>query len=206
MTIHSDSVYKDTQREIEAVKVDTEELLSLVVPDDEKIYFGDDKDVSLVWDEADSVFRLIYEPNSRTVLEPQAGGDLFFRASGAGGADMILVRNQMVGDAGLRMDSTLTMTDDQVLDIGGGGDARLFYSSADDEVIIKDAVNDFELQRLIKNGGPKHVPRDSAPPSPQTGTVALASPAWDPDGDGNGEIVVYDGTAGQEAADLPNYT
>jgi len=34
----------------------------------------------------------------------------------------------------------------------------------------------------------------------------LASPSWDPDGDGNGEVVCYDGTAWNEVVDLPNYT
>jgi len=47
--------------------------------------------------------------------------------------------------------------------------------------------------------------RDSAPVG-AVGKVTLASPTWDPDGDGNGEIVCYDGTAWQEVVDLPNYT
>jgi len=48
--------------------------------------------------------------------------------------------------------------------------------------------------------------RGSAPSSPSTGDIVLASPTWDPDGDGNGEVVIYDGTAWQEMADMPNYT
>jgi len=46
---------------------------------------------------------------------------------------------------------------------------------------------------------------DSAPTA-GLGRVVVASPNWDPDGDGNGELVMYDGSAWQEVADLPNYT
>jgi len=45
---------------------------------------------------------------------------------------------------------------------------------------------------------------DAAPSNPYSGQEVLASATWDPDGDGNGEKVVYDGTAWNEAADLPN--
>jgi len=50
--------------------------------------------------------------------------------------------------------------------------------------------------------------RDSAPSSPVNNAIYLASPAWDPDGDGNGEYVVTDdgGTTWHELLDLPNYT
>ena len=45
---------------------------------------------------------------------------------------------------------------------------------------------------------------DSAPDH-EVGRLVLASPAWDPDGDGNGELVMSDGTAWNEVVDLPNY-
>jgi len=47
--------------------------------------------------------------------------------------------------------------------------------------------------------------QDSAP-AHSVGRTVLASPTWDPDGDGNGEIVCSDGTAWNEVVDLPNYT
>jgi len=47
-------------------------------------------------------------------------------------------------------------------------------------------------------------PRDSAPGTPSVGDVCVASATWDPDGDGNGEAVIYDGAAWQELADMPN--
>jgi len=37
------------------------------------------------------------------------------------------------------------------------------------------------------------------------GQLYFAGSGWDPDGDGNAEVVVYDGTAFQEVVDLPNF-
>lgn len=45
---------------------------------------------------------------------------------------------------------------------------------------------------------------NSAPTSPEIGTQVIATATWDPDGDGNGERVEYDGTAWQEVVDMPN--
>lgn len=45
---------------------------------------------------------------------------------------------------------------------------------------------------------------DAAPSSPSLNDEAVATASWDPDGDGNGEKVIYDGTAWQEVADMPN--
>jgi len=53
--------------------------------------------------------------------------------------------------------------------------------------------------------GPQMPAHDSAPPQ-TLNSFARASPVWDPDGDGNGEWVVSDGTAWQEVVDLPNWT
>jgi len=48
-------------------------------------------------------------------------------------------------------------------------------------------------------------PNGSAPSgSNQIGDVALASSNWDPDSDGNGELVIYDGSGWVEIVDLPN--
>jgi len=44
---------------------------------------------------------------------------------------------------------------------------------------------------------------DAAPSSPVIGQPYLASTSWDPDGDGNGEMVMYDGTNWNEIADMP---
>jgi hypothetical protein len=45
---------------------------------------------------------------------------------------------------------------------------------------------------------------DTAAPAVK-GSEVIASATWDPDGDGNGERVIYDGTAWQEVVDLPNW-
>jgi len=59
---------------------------------------------------------------------------------------------------------------------------------------------------LTANEGMECNAKDAPPSSPTNGDIHLASPTWDPDGDGNGEYVCYDGTAWQEVVDLPNYT
>jgi len=47
---------------------------------------------------------------------------------------------------------------------------------------------------------------DAAPSSPVNYQEYVATSSWDPDGDGNGEVVMTDnsGTAWQEVVDLPN--
>jgi len=45
---------------------------------------------------------------------------------------------------------------------------------------------------------------DSAPTDPIVGTQLLASSNWDPDGDGNGERVEWDGANWNEVVDAPN--
>jgi len=50
------------------------------------------------------------------------------------------------------------------------------------------------------------MPAFDAAPAHVVGSEVLASPSWDPDGDGNGERVMSDGTTWQEVVDLPNYT
>ena len=54
-----------------------------------------------------------------------------------------------------------------------------------------------------RNGLPRLPPRSSPPTDPQPGATALADGAnWDPDGDGNAETVIYNGTAWVEDTDL----
>lgn len=55
--------------------------------------------------------------------------------------------------------------------------------------------------KLTTNCAPAEGPVDGL-----IGSTPIASPGWDPDGDGNGEVVCYDGEAYQEVVDLPNYT
>jgi len=62
---------------------------------------------------------------------------------------------------------------------------------------------------LLVNGvyrSPQDLEALDSAPSHSAGRLALASPTWDPDGDGNGELVMSDGSAWQEVVDLPNYT
>lgn len=55
------------------------------------------------------------------------------------------------------------------------------------------------------HGNEPAIPHNAPPTSPTVGMVALASANWDPDGDSNGEKVIYDGSW-QEVADMPNLT
>jgi len=72
--------------------------------------------------------------------------------------------------------------------------------------LIADAVN--ALGNQIKRVDLLGDALDSAPSNPVNQEIYLASPAWDPDGDGNGEYVVTDdgGSTWHEVVDLPNYT
>jgi len=124
--------------------------------------------------------------------------------------------------------------DDTKLQIGETGTIDIFYDSADDRHyidvpdggkvcfrpkggfrrLIFDAANkeiDYNWPPAFGNQpirGGRHytlTAQDSAP-NHREGRVVLASPSWDPDGDGNGEIVCSDGSAWNEVVDLPNYT
>jgi len=120
--------------------------------------------------------------------------------------------------------------DDVQMLFGEDEDYGIFYDSADDELYIKDVLNDqyiirtvarnrVELSSIMYMNAYLHMggndisavrrinfrERDSAPPH-SAGRMVLASPTWDPDGDGNGELVMSDGSAWNEVVDLPNYT
>jgi len=101
-------------------------------------------------------------------------------------------------------------SDTNILDATAGGTVRfnatngesIYFSAADFR--FYDQV-DVRGNRIYHVGWMDLSAQDSAPTA-VTGRVVLASPLWDPDGDGNGEIVCYDGGAWQEVVDLPNYT
>jgi len=165
MGIHSDSIYKDTQREVEAKKVDTEQI---VAKDAEGNMFAK------VVDTVDGGKIILYDETGtkRGELKLDSSGDIRIATEGA------------------HLIHTIGGTD--YLDQGGG-------------------LNVFKRPIGLYGSYLKEVNwtgftgRDSAPAG-TVGKVTLASPLWDPDGDGNGEIVCYDGTAWQEVVDLPNYT
>jgi hypothetical protein len=68
-----------------------------------------------------------------------------------------------------------------------------------DEGNVTTVYNALSNVRLDGAQMPAH---DSAPPNVE-GTVVKASSTWDPDGDGNGELVIGDGTNWNEMADMP---
>jgi len=120
MTVHSDSIYKDTQRKIEAVEVDITDTLNFPQEDEIRV----------------------------------TGNTVF-----------------IMRDWGIRLAGNIDAQGQNIYDAGYFG---------------------FRAH-------------DSAP-SHAAGRTVLASPTWDPDGDGNGEIVASDGSAWNEVVDLPNYT
>jgi len=128
MGVHTDSIYKDSQREVEAVKVDTEQLLSTEVPDDEKFYFGTDEDVSLRWDEAAGYFEIFSEPDSARSVRITPGGRLDLASPGAASIDVtgnFNLRGYSIVNVG-----RLQIDDDSQLQFGDDADITLEYDSA----------------------------------------------------------------------------
>jgi len=144
----------------------------------------------------------------------------------------IRTRNITVEDG---KESTLRLGDGQRIYLGAGENSEIYWDSANAELRLNNITdNKIVLQRkgntmvtstwdgahtpndLLTEGsrirdqptiadGEVHGPFDSAP-AHEVGKMVLASPTWDPDGDGNGELVMSDGSAWQEVVDLPNYT
>lgn len=73
-----------------------------------------------------------------------------------------------------------------------GGSESLMFEVADDGAVTQERM--------------RFAPQSSVLFGSDPGDVALAGSGWDPDGDGNGELVIFDGTAWQEILDLPNLT
>jgi len=96
--------------------------------------------------------------------------------------------------------------DDKPAHFGSNEDFDIVYDSGTDRLEIVDAVNGVNLLQFIKNEGMVHALALDSAPAHEVGKMVLASPTWDPDGDGNGELVMSDGSAWQEVVDLPNYT
>lgn len=72
-----------------------------------------------------------------------------------------------------------------------------------DDVVERDMGGGMLIDQPVRLG--MNCPPPAASPDHVRGSVVHASPDWDPDGDGNGEIVVSDGEAWQEVVDLPNW-
>jgi len=166
MGIHSDSIYKDTQREVEAKKVDTEQVVGKDAEGNIFIKVEDTADGGklTIYDETGTKQGEIYIDEHDWLSLNAVNNYIAFKQGGSRKARVLLDR--------VYLDSPLDCGDEEIRNprkIFG------FYS------------------------------HDSAPGVDERDLV-LASPAWDPDGDGNGELVMYDGTAWQEVVDLPNYT
>jgi len=165
------------------------------LPDDEKLYLGDDEDYSIRYDSADDTLVLYDEGAGQKVLTHNEGGDNNARLYGQGNLTLRLDKWAVFfeqGTRGLKAKDYLRTADDKSLQLGTDADFTIYYDSTADEVIIKDNVNDFEIARLLKNGGLKHTPRSSPPSNPEQGVVAMADGVnWDP-GSGSG-LYVYDG-------------
>ncbi|WP_135363444.1 glycoside hydrolase family protein [Halosimplex halophilum] len=73
-----------------------------------------------------------------------------------------------------------------------------------DNVEIVGTVSTIYAETGDLSFGPNMPAFDSAPAHINR-SMAWASPSWDPDGDGNGELVVSDGSSWNEAVDLPNW-
>jgi hypothetical protein len=102
---------------------------------------------------------------------------------------------------GLQMSDCNIRAADTVFDFQGSVEGRIPDVQVDESNIaatIYGATSNVAF-------GPNMPPFD-APPTHQVGSVVLASPSWDPDGDNNGEWVMSDGTVWQKVVDLPNYT
>jgi len=225
MAIHSDSVYKDTQREIEAEKVDTKKLLSTILPDGEKIYLGSDKDASVSYDPADDTLKITGASELTSIYEDTTGGNprLVVDTGSQGGIDLSGGTNHWLnsrtgrlrlavgGTRILGMSSSNffisgSIYDDETLGFGTDTDFNLVYDSGTDRLEVVDAINGVNLLQFIKNEGVVHALALDSAPAHEVGKMVLASPTWDPDGDGNGELVMSDGAAWNEVCDLPNYT
>jgi len=160
----------------------------LLLRDDVPLYFGTDQDAENLFDSATGVVRKS-GANRRLDddLQMQLGTDNDFRIRYDSADDRLYIE----GPWGFRL-------------WGEGADGAMWLDSAA-------AVNLNTILRLrgnrLKGSQPFDLDKayDSAP-SHYNGRIVLASPAWDPDGDGNGEIVCSDGTAWNEVVDLPNYT
>jgi len=104
-------------------------------------------------------------------------------------------------------DSIYLTADDAPLALGADHDFVQEYRSTPDTLRVRNTVNNVNVLHFLANGGIRMETAsayDSAPAG-TAGDIVLASPTWDPDGDGNGELVMYDGTAWNEVVDLPNY-
>lgn len=67
-------------------------------------------------------------------------------------------------------------------------------------------INRNGADTILRDNHPSEVNAYSTAPNHALGREVLAGPAWDPDGDGNAEKVMSDGSTWQEVADLPNWT
>lgn len=79
--------------------------------------------------------------------------------------------------------------------IEGGGELRLF----DDGRGKFSGEDYFQFTTAMRLES-----QSSEPPTNHEGVIALADSDWDPDDDGDGELVIYDGTEWVEIANLPN--
>jgi len=200
MGIHSDSIYKDAQREVEAEKVDTEELSPTVVQAESST--------------GQELLKLLdstgYQMGHIEINQDSAGQQGEALAITMDGSDDRLVISNpsneglTIDGAGGKIECVRTWefiggirtVDDNRLKFGSDDDFTVVYDSTDNELVIKDATNGFEIARLTKNGGLKHTPRSSAPSNPEQGVVAMADGVnWDP-GSGSG-LYLYDGGAWQ---------
>jgi len=122
-----------------------------------------------------------------------------------------------LGDENAPLSQNIYLGDDVNIMLGDNQDVHVRYDTADDRYRVIGKTAEFTdgvrsegrstlvdnlLAGVWLNCWDAH---DSAPTAAQ-GRMALASPSWDPDGDGNGELVMYDGGAWQEVCDLPNFT
>jgi len=119
------------------------------------------------------------------------------------GTGLSMFRGRVASQDSVRLDG-----DGVPLECGPNRNFLVQYMSTSDTLRVRDPINNVNVFHLLTNGGLR-IPTGSAYDSAPAGTagdIVLASPTWDPDGDGNGELVMYDGTAWQEVVDLPNYT
>jgi len=153
MGIHSDSIYKDTQREVEAKKVDTEQIVAK--------------------DAEGNVFAKLVDTADGGKLE-------LYDETGTLQGEIMIDSNQYIR---LRV-------------------SQIFMG---EQLLINNDIDMRDVNSIESTLSYQFNAQDSAPGA-AAGYIVLASPTWDPDGDGNGEIVAYDGSAWQEVVDLPNYT
>jgi hypothetical protein len=120
-----------------------------------------------------------------------------------------------IGLAGLRIDpSNGLVSNNAIIDVGGSDGVITFGSPSDVHFRSNYFGSGVGTVWPIAGSGSGFTfvgnqPRptfDSAPSSPVNFQPYIATASWDPDGDGNGEVVMTDngGTAWQEIVNLPN--